>query len=553
MTTKSVTRTNNTYRFTSNDKVAQNLTKRKSIIGAIQGFGKPEFFLNYLVVAGGGAGGSSAGGGGGGGGIVTGTMGFTDNPLYSGFSATASLYYQRSPGTGRCEMQVTAVASGYINADAVINIPSVSTNLPIRVVSQRNGTPGGTGNYYVSTVLTSPTAPAATSEPTASPPAFSLTPRTITGVSGIAYNSPIGITIGAGGGGRTDAPGNLGSESAFGFAVAYGGGGGGTGSLPDNVAARGTGSATSIASGGGQGAGVAFSPTSPHGFVAGSVQGGYGGVSWRPGADNDVRRGKSGRDTGEDNPFPGFPGPTTTEDRNSQPYSLVPNVRGGGGGAAGWDTPSSPDGNSRGGDGGEGYTWPYNGLRYASGGGGSSFQPTNNPANAGGDEAGVGTVFNGGDEMFNGGTAPTGAPLPPYGSKIGFGGPNGENRQNKRAMKNRGGGGGGAYNGGSYFGYPETIRRGVGPLSPSPYPGGLGGGAVWPADYDYGNPGAPNWRGRNSGSEGGSGGSGVVIIRYPAVFGNVTSSGSPDVSVTPTGFIHYTFNSSGSITFDYNP
>ena len=553
MTTKSVTRTNNTYRFTSNDKVAQNLTKRKSIIGAIQGFGKPEFFLTYLVVGGGGSGGSAAGGGGGGGGVVIGTMGFTDNPLYSGFSATASLYYQRSPGTGRCEMQVTAVASGYINADAVINIPSVSTNLPIRVVSQRSGTPGGTGNYYVSTVLTAPTAPSATSEPTASPPAFSLTPRTITGTSGIAYNSPIGITIGAGAGGGTDSRGGLGSESSFGFVSAYGGGGGGSGSLPDNVAARGTGSATSIASGGGQGAGVAFSPTSPHGFVAGSVQGGYGGVSWRPGADNDVRRGKSGRDTGEDNPFPGFPGPTTTEDRNSQPYSLVPSVRGGGGGAAGWDTPSSPDGNSRGGDGGEGYTWPYNGVRYASGGGGSSFQPTNNPANAGGDEAGVGTVFNGGDEMFNGGTAPTGAPLPPYGSKIGFGGPNGENRQNKRAMKNRGGGGGGAYNGGSYFGYPETIRRGVGPLSPSPYPGGLGGGAVWPADYDYGNPGAPNWRGRNSGSEGGSGGSGVVIIRYPAVFGNVTSSGSPDVSVTPTGFIHYTFNSSGSITFDYNP
>jgi hypothetical protein len=553
MTTKSVTRTNNTYRFTSNDKVAQNLTKRKSIIGAIQGFGKPEFFLTYLVVGGGGSGGSAAGGGGGGGGVVIGTMGFTDNPLYSGFSATASLYYQRSPGTGRCEMQVTAVGSGYINADAIINIPGVNNNLPIRVVQQRNGTAGGTGNYYVSTVLTSPTAPGASAEPTASPPAFSMTPRTVTGTSGIAYNSPIGITIGAGAGGVTDGVGGLGSESSFGFVTAYGGGGGGSGGLPGNVAARGTGSASSIASGGGQGAGVAFSPTSPYGFVAGSVQGGYGGVSWRPGADNDVNRGKSGRDTGEDNSFPGFPGPSPGTDNNSQPYSLVPGVRGGGGGAAGWDTPSSPSDNSRGGDGGEGYTWPYNGVKYASGGGGSSFQPNNNPANAGGDEAGVGTVFNGGDEMFNGGTAPTGAPLPPYGSKIGFGGPNGENRQNKRAMKNRGGGGGGAYNGGSYFGYPETIRLGVGPLSPSPYPGGLGGGAVWPADYDYGNPGAPNWRGRNSGSEGGSGGSGVVIIRYPAVFGNVTSSGSPDVSVTPTGFIHYTFNSSGSITFDYNP
>jgi len=553
MTTKSVTRTNNTYRFTSNDKVAQNLTKRKSIIGAIQGFGKPEFFLTYLVVAGGGAGGSAGGGGGGGGGVVIGTMGFTDNPLYSGFSATASLYYQRSPGTGRCEMQVTAVGSGYINADAIIDIPGVSTNMPIRVVQQRDGTAGGTGNYYVSTVLTAPTAPSATSEPTATPPAFSLTPRTITGTSGIAYNSPIGIGIGAGGNGGTDSIGGMGSQSNFGFIYAHGGGSGGSSGLPGNVAGRGTGSATSIASGGGQGQGIGFSPTSPYGFVAGSVQGGYGGVSWRPGADNDVRRGKSGNSTDESSPFPGFPGPSPGTDNNSQPYALVPSVRGGGGGAAGDSTPVAPSDNSRGGEGGSGYTWPYDGLKYASGGGGSSFQPNNNPADAGGDEAGVGTVFNGGDEMFNGGTAPTGAPLPPYGSKIGFGGPNGENRQNKRALKNRGGGGGGNYNGGDYFPYPATIRLGVGPLSPSPYPGGLGGGAVWPNMYDYGNPGAPNWRGRNSGSEGGSGGSGVVIIRYPAVFGNVTSSGSPDVSVTPTGFIHYTFNSSGSITFDYNP
>lgn len=553
MTTRSVTRTNNTYRFTSNDKVAQNLTKRKSIIGAIQGFGKPEFFLNYLVVGGGGAGGSAGGGGGGGGGVVIGTMGFTDNPLYAGFSATASLYYQRSPGTGKCEMQVTSVGSGYIQAGSVIDIPGVSTNMPVIVVQQRNGTAGGTGNYYVSTVLTAPTAPSAIAQPTASPPAFALTPRTVTGTSGIAYGTPIGVTIGAGGGGRTDAIGNLGSQSNFGFITAHGGGGGGSAGLPGNTDARGTGSATSVASGGGQGAFYGWQPSMPFGFVAGSVQGGYGGVSYRPGADNDVRQGKSGNDSGEDNSFPGQPGPTSTIDRNSQPYSLVAGVRGGGGGAAGWDTPSAPDNNSRGGDGGNGYTWPYNGVRYASGGGGSSYQPTNNPASGGTGEAGAGTVYNGGDEMFNGGTAPTGAPLPPYGSKIGFGGPNGEDNRNKRASVNRGGGGGGAFNGGSYFSFPATIRLGVGPLSPSPYPGGLGGGAVWPGDYPYGNPGAPNWRGRNSGSEGGSGGSGVVIIRYPAVFGNVSNSGSPDVSVTPTGFIHYTFTGSGSITFDYNP
>ena len=193
MSTRSATRTISSYRFTSNDKVAQNLTKRKSIIGALQGFGKPEFSLQYLVVGGGGAGGSAGGGGGGGGGVVIGTMGFTNNPLYAGFSATASLYYQRSPGTGRCEMQVTSVGSGYIRPGSVINVPGVSTNMPVIVVSQQGGTPGGTGNYYVSTVLTSPTAPSATAEPAASPPAFSMTPRTVTGTSGITFNNPIGI------------------------------------------------------------------------------------------------------------------------------------------------------------------------------------------------------------------------------------------------------------------------------------------------------------------------------------------------------------------------
>jgi len=554
MTTRSATKTINSYRFTSNDKVAQNLTKRKSIIGAIQGSGKPEFSLQYLVVGGGGAGGSGGGGGGGGGGVVIGTMGFTSNPLYAGFSATASFYYQRSPGTGHCEMQVTAVGSGYIKPDSVISIPGISGNMPVRVVEQRSGTAGATGNYWVSTVLTSPTAPTATSEPTASPPAFSLGPRTVTGVSGIAYNTPIGVTVGAGGGGRTDATGNRGSQSDFGPITAYGGGGGGSAGTPGNTEATGSGTGQT-ATGGGQGAFYAWTGSMPFGFCAGSVQGGYGGVSYRPGADNDVRNGKSGPDSGEDNSFPGQPGPTETVDRGSQPYSLSQGVRGGGGGAGGWDRPAPNDSNeSRGGDGGGGYTWPYTGLKYASGGGGSSYQESNNPAPAGGDEAGRGTVYNGGDEMFNGGTAPTGAPLPPYGSKIGFGGDTGDNAaQSKRALKNRGGGGGGAYNGGSYFGFPATIRLGVGPLSPSPYPAPLGGGAVWPTDYAYGNPGSPTWRGRDSGSQGGSGGSGVVIIRYPQVFGNVSNSGSPDVSVTPTGFIHYTFTGSGSISFDYNP
>jgi hypothetical protein len=291
-------------------------------------------------------------------------------------------------------MQVTAVGSGYLQSGSVIDIPGVSTNMPVIIYEQRSGTPGGIGNYSVSTVLTAPTAPSATAQPTATPPAFALTPRSVTGTSGIAYNTPIGIGIGAGGGGRTDAIGNLGSQSNFGFITAHGGGGGGSAGLPSNTDARGTGSATSVASGGGQGAFYGFTPSSPYGFVAGSVQGGYGGVSFRPGADNDVRNGRSGYDRGEDNPFPGFPGPTETIDRNAQPYALIDGIGGGGGGAGGWDRPApNSDNESRGGSGGGGTVWPYTGARYASGGGGSSFQPTNNPADAGGDEAGRGTVY----------------------------------------------------------------------------------------------------------------------------------------------------------------
>jgi hypothetical protein len=544
MTTRSATRTINSYRFTNKNRVAQNLVKRKSVIGAIQGFGKPEFSLQYLVVGGGGAGGSSGGGGGGGGGVVTGTMGFTSNPLYAGFSATASFYYQRSPGTNRCEMQVTAVGSGYLQPGAAINIPGVTGDYQVVIVDQRNGTAGGVGNYSVSAVLTAPTCPVSTVQPSVSPPAYALTPRNVTGTSGIAYNTPIGIGVGGGGGGRSDNTGNLGQGSSFGFINAYGGGGGGSAGLPApaNTDARGAGSATSVATGGGQGAFYAWRSPSPYGFVAGSVQGGYGGVPWRSGADVDVRNGGSGN-KGSDQSFPGYPGPTQTTDYGAMPYNLR-GYGGGGGGAAGQDTPTAPSDNARGGDGGSGYTW-IDGISYGGGGGGSSYQPTNNPSNGGGSEAGMGCVYNGGDQMFDGGTAPSGAPLPPYGGKAGYGGVSGDD-QSVTAAKNRGGGGGGRFNGASYFSYPSPAWTGNGgPLWP-----GLGGAALWPANYA--NPGAPTWRSRNSGSEGGSGGSGIVIIRYPAVFGNVSNSGSPDVSVTPTGFIQYKFTGSGSITFDYN-
>lgn len=549
MTTRSTSRTINSYRFTSNDKVTENLTKRKSIIGALQGFGKPEFSLQYLAIGGGGGGGTCGGGGGGGGGVVYGTMGFTSNPLYVGSSFTASFYYQPSPGTNRSEMQVSSVGSGSIQVGQMITGPGIPTGTYI--IENRGGN-GGAGNYAISSVLTASPVGPATGVPGASPApstqANVLTPRSISATGGIGFNTPISIGIGGGGSGSTDSRGGNGGQSTFAHIIAYGGGGGGNGGTPSNSAAFGAeGANPTIAAAGGQGTGVAWSSGAPYGFVAGGRQGSYGGVSFRPGADNDVRNGGPG-DKPPDSPFPGYPSPPAGM------AALPNNLRGyggGGGGAGGWDRPApNSDNESRGGEGGSGTVWPYTGLRYASGGGGSSFQPTNNPTPGGGDEAGWGAVYNGGDQMFDGGTAPTGAPLPPFGGKSGYGGTSG-NDQSVMALKNRGGGGGGRYNGASYFGYPDPYKNGAGPLSPVPYPGGLGGAAIWPADYA--NPGSPTFRGRNSGSAAGSGGSGVVIIRYPAVFGNVSNSGSPDVSVTPTGFIHYTFTGAGSITFDYNP
>ena len=99
-------------------------------------------------------------------------------------------------------------------------------------------------------------------------------------------------------------------------------------------------------------------------------------------------------------------------------------------------------------------------------------------------------------------------------------------------LPNSGQGGGGRWNGGGNYQWASR-------------------GPFWGTDA-Y-NPGAPNWLGRAGANTGGKGGSGVVFLTYPQVFGNCSNTGSPDVYVTTSGFRIYTFRGSGSITIDYDP
>ena len=143
-----------------------------------------------------------------------------------------------------------------------------------------------------------------------------------------------------------------------------------------------------------------------------------------------------------------------------------------------------------------------------------------------------------------GGFPPAGNSFRPYGWKSGYGEnissggpaplpyntPGGYYSMN--GLPNSGQGGGGRFN--SSANYQWGCR-----------------GPFWGGDSD--NPGAPNWLGRAGANTGGKGGSGVVFISYPQVFGNCSNTGSPDVYVTTDGFRIYTFRSSGSITIDYDP
>jgi hypothetical protein len=239
------------------------------------------------------------------------------------------------------------------------------------------------------------------------------------------------------------------------------------------------------------------------------------------------------------------------------------NLGGGGGGGAG-------SGPQRGGAGGSGLQSSILGITrsYAAGGGGSHFAPNEGTAESGfggAENNGRGSVNQGGDELFSGGTSPgnssttdgngnpsvpsqTGDPLPPFGNKSGYGGPSGIANPAKNALNNRGGGGGGGWNGNSYNDWGPLANPRPNLWDPNANPPPNAFAPLWPTSE-----GTRNWPGRAGARHGGRGGSGIVIIKYPIVFGNVTTTGSPITTVTDNGFLVYQFVDSGSIKFDYTP
>jgi hypothetical protein len=236
-------------------------------------------------------------------------------------------------------------------------------------------------------------------------------------------------------------------------------------------------------------------------------------------------------------------------------------VGGGGGGAA----TSGPA--PQGGEGGSGYTSSLLGFSrtYASGGGGSSTRDVDMATSRGSESGGKGQIQNNGPfRLYDGGTSPgdsstkdgngndsvpsqIGWPLPPFGNQSGYGNLDGRGDA-KNALNNRGGGGGGQWNGSSRNDYSNGYGQPVNLWSQNGYAPPNASAPLWPTST-----GSRTWPGRAGYRSGGRGASGVVIIKYPIAFGNVSTTGSPITTVTGDGFLVYQFVDSGSIKFDYTP
>jgi hypothetical protein len=289
------------------------------------------------------------------------------------------------------------------------------------------------------------------------------------------------------------------------------------------------------------------------------------------------------------------PAPQTVTPREIKGKMNPRGYGGGGGGGSGY-TPG-PQGD--GGEGGGGYNSSILGFNreYAAGGGGCSSSPTNGPKGNPSNGAGYGNVKGGGNEIYQAGqnpggtgvgdtiydgngnlcgagegpTGPRGAfPLPPFGGKIGYGPresgpyPTGGYRypgvgSQTNALNNRGGGGGGVYNSSYYRDWGDLGPNGEsGPFisnlaeprnlwSPDANPPPHAYAPLWPTDT-----GTRNWPGRAGFRQGGRGGSGIVIIRYPSVFGNTTTTGTPIKTKIDAGWLVHQFVDSGSMTLDFS-
>jgi hypothetical protein len=165
----------------------------------------------------------------------------------------------------------------------------------------------------------------------------------------------------------------------------------------------------------------------------------------------------------------------------------------------------------------QGYDGGFGATYGSGGGGGAGARGTNGQAFAGGN-GGIGVQWS--DGNYYGGGGGGAAYADSTGNTPGNGG-------------NGGGGRGATYPAGSYTTSTSPATSG------SPNTGGGGGGA---SGYYTSTPGDNRLSG--------SGGSGVVIIRYADSYGAASSTtGSPIGPVSTGGYKYYTFNGSGTITF----
>ena len=520
MTIRSLNRNTNVIKRITKSRTASDLTRRRSIKQVIAGEGKPDFFIKWMIVGGGGEGGAGQGCGGGGGGIIIGI-----NYL----SPTGNLSY--------------------------------NSNYPIGI--------GGGGGYA----------------------------QNGRGGNGGSSSFLGFVALGGGGGGAGISPGPT-ANTLYGRS---GGAGGGNCTAYFDFLGRGTQGGT----------GGVLNPIVydfPYGFAP-SYEGQGARNDTQDGAGD--RSGKNGNDSTWFEEDPTRNKSTNLNSAYSAPGPLVfRGYGGGGGGACGFTfgpgggvnaSPLSTEQGSaagEGGNGGDGYAFGFEsnflqgpisnfvwGLGY--GGGGSSYgyehnradgyygpQPIGFPNAPGGVKTGFGSVRDAGDSW-------TGAPnWSPNGDGIGYNPSRGNPGDPWYAAPLQPGP---ATVGNSFrpFGWKSGYGEDTSPGGPAPLPfstpagyysmnglpnSGQGGGGRWNSrdNYQWGcrgpfwgpdsdNPGAPNWLGRAGANTGGKGGSGVVFLSYPQVFGNCSNTGSPDVYVTTDGFRVYTFRGSGSITIDYDP
>jgi hypothetical protein len=546
------------------DKVGKYLTKRQSIFGAVQGESKGRFYIQYLVVGGGGGGGSGGGGGGGGGGIIIGVL-------------DAAPVGNLSVGpTGETYGVSIAGVTGN-NTDAVGGDGSRTTFGPFQAFGGGGG--GRNGGYDDGAGANRGRTDIAAGGGQGQDYSEGRSMGNMGGRGGVAYpggktgpgQSASDAIDGLGGsdrkelywsscysvgdhlfiGGSQNGGNELITEGMYVFVENPSSGG--TGGVPIAQYAPGT-----IISG-------TYNVTSGAGPAQRQVKNGGGRDGEYQIGKSDLVSGGAAQGSGVSNTFASF---DTNQPRGSPSVTFrimiteaanALGVGGGGGGAA--TSGSAP----RGGEGGSGYSSSLIGFSrtYGPGGGGSSTRNVDMAESRGGGGCGKGQIQNNGPRLYDGGTSPgnsstkdgngnpsvpsqIGWPLPPFGNQSGYGGTDGTSDA-RNALNNRGGGGGGQWNGSSRndygpFGQPVNL------WSQDGYPPPNASAPLWPTST-----GTRNWPGRTGYRTGGRGGSGIVIIKYPIAFGNVSTTGSPITTVTDDGFLVYQFVDSGSIKFDYTP